>query len=92
MCLVAKKKAPLDVQQEKEVFLEVRPEFVDTNQTSTSGQVKSMLERFEKLVRKSQMKNVSKLKENFNFFLALINDKYVVPEWIALIEETPHDP
>ena len=37
------------------------------------------------------MKKVSNLKEIFKFFLALINDKDVVEELIALIEEAPDD-
>ena len=80
------KKALIEVQQEKEVLLEVRPEFVDTNHPSTSGQVKTMLERFEQLIRKPPMKKVSKLKEFFNFFLSLINNKDVVAELTTLIE------
>ena len=88
---VAQKKAPLDVQHDKEVFLEVRPEFVDANQPSTSGQVKTMLERFEQLIRKPPMKKVSKLKEFFKSCLALINDKYNVAKLKTLIEETPDD-
>ena len=56
------KKAPLYVQKEKEVFLDVRPEFVDTNQPSTSGQVKTMLEQFEQLIRKKLIKKVSNIK------------------------------
>ena len=38
------KKYPLYVQKEKGFFLEVRPKFVDANQLSTSGQVKTMPE------------------------------------------------
>ena len=59
------KKALLDVQQEKEFFLEVWPEFVDTNHLSTSRQVKTMPERFEQLIKKPPMKKVSKLKDFF---------------------------
>ena len=58
----AQKKAPLDVQKEKEVFLDVQPEFVDANKPSTYGQVKTIPERFENLMRKKPMKKVSKLK------------------------------
>ena len=60
--IVAQKKAPLDVQKEKEIFLDVRPEFVDANQSLKSGQVKTMPEIFEQLLRKHQMKKISKLK------------------------------
>ena len=37
------------------------------------------------------MKKVSKLKEFFKSFLALIHDKYVVTELTTLIEETTED-
>ena len=37
------------------------------------------------------MKKVSKLKEIFKSFLALINDKYVFTELTTLIEETTED-
>ena len=58
----AEKKAPLEVQHEKEVFLEALKYFVDTNQLSTLGQVRAMPEIFEQLIRKPPMKKVSKLK------------------------------
>ena len=81
-------KAPLDFQKEKEVFLEVRPKFVDTNQPSTYGKVNTIPERFEQLIRKPPMKKVSKLKEFLKSCLVLINDKDVVTELTAFIEET----
>ena len=71
--------------------MKVQPNFVDTNHLSTSGQVRSMPERFEQLIRRSPMKKVSKLKEFFKSCLALINDKDVVAELTALIEETLDD-
>ena len=46
----------------KKVFLDVKPEFVDTNKMLTSGQVKAMPEIFEQLLWKQPMKKVSKLK------------------------------
>ena len=46
-----------------------------------------MPEHFEQLMRKPSVKKVSKLKEFFKSCLALINDKDVVIELIALIEE-----
>ena len=48
-----------------------------------------MPEGFEQLIRKKPMKKVSKLKYFFKNCLALINDKDVVAELAALIEETP---
>ena len=80
------KKSPLDVQQDKEFFLEMRLQFVDGNDPSTSAQVKTMLEWFEQLIKKPPMKNVTKIKEFFKSFLALINDKDVIPELTTLIE------
>ena len=71
--------------------MEVRLEFIDTNQLSTSGRVKTMPKRFEELIRKTPMEKVSKLKEFFKIFLALINDKDVVVELTSIIEETPED-
>ena len=84
---MAQKKASLDVQQEKEVFLEVRQYFFDANQLLTSGKVRDMPEIFEQLIRRSPAKKVSKLKEFLNFFLALFHEKYVVTELKTLIEE-----
>ena len=88
---VTQKKAPLDVQQEKEVFLEVRQDFADANHPSTSGQVKTMPELFEQLIRKPPMKNVSNIKEFFKICLALINDKDVIAKLTTIIEETSDD-
>ena len=79
------KKAPLDVDKENEVFLDMQPWFFDTNQTSKSRQVKQMAERIEKLLRKQPMKKVSKIKEFFKSCLALIHDKDVVVELKSLI-------
>ena len=50
-----------------------------------------MPERFEHLLRKQPMKNVSKLRGFFKICLALINDKDVVTELTTLIEETTKD-
>ena len=79
------KKAPFDVQKKKEVFLNVWPEFLDTNQASTYGQVNVIPERFEELLRKQPLKKVSNLKYFFKSCLALINDKDVVVELKTLI-------
>ena len=58
----AQKKDPIDVQQEKELFLNVRPELVDTNHPLTSRQVRAMSKQFEQLIMKHPMKNVNNLK------------------------------
>ena len=86
------KKVSLDVQKEKEAFLDVRLEFVKTNQPSTSGKVKAMPKRFEQLLSKQPMKKVSKLKYIFKSCLALIHDRDVVQELKSLIEETLEGP
>ena len=83
----AQKKALLDLQHGKEVFLEERQYFVDTNQPSTSRKMRAMPEIFEQLVRRPSTKKVSKLKDFFKSFLALIHEKYVVSELTALIED-----
>ena len=89
----AQKKAPFDVEKEREVFLDERQEFVDRNQLSTyvarppKGPILEMLERFDRLLSKQPTKNVSKLKEFFKNYLALIQDKDVVVELAALIGE-----
>ena len=72
--------------------MDVRPKFVDTNQTLTSGQVKEILKIFEQLIRKHPLKKASKLKEFFKNFLSLIHDRDVVAKLTTLKEETPKDP
>ena len=56
------KKAPLDVQKDKEVFFDKRLQFVDPNQPSTFAQVKTIPELFEQLIRNPPIKKVSKIK------------------------------
>ena len=58
----AHNKAPLDVQKDKGGFLEMRLQFVDANQPSTSTQVKAIPEQFEQLIRNPQIKKVNKIK------------------------------
>ena len=55
-------KAPLDVQKDKGGFLEMRLQFVDANQPSTSAQVKTTLQQFEQLIRNMPIKKVSNIK------------------------------
>ena len=71
--------------------MDVQQDFANPNQPSTYGQVRSMPELFEQLIRRSTMKKVSKLKEFFKSCLALIHDKYVVSKLTTLIEETTED-
>ena len=69
-------KAPLDVQKKKCIFMDVRPNFVGMEQPSTSGQVKDMLERFQKIFKQQTASKsadkVSKLKPFLSSCLALI--------------------
>ena len=48
-----------------------------------------MPKRFDQILWKQPTRLVSKLKEFFKSFLALIHDKGVVTELTKLIEETP---
>ena len=67
----------------------VRLEFVDTEQPSTSAEVKEIPERFQQIFRKQAPNKVSKLRSFLSSFLALIHDKDVVTKLQDLIEETP---
>ena len=71
--------------------MEVWQYFVDPNQLSTLGQVRTNPEWFEQLIRRLHTKKVSKLKEFFKSYLALIHNKYDVMELIALIEYNTTD-
>ena len=79
--------------KKKEVFLDAHQEFLNIDKASTStsispeGPILEMLERFDQLFRKEPVEKVSKLKEFFKSCLAIIQDKDVVAEFIALIEE-----
>ena len=44
---MTQKKVSFDVHKQKEVFLEVRLDFVEPEEPSTSEEVKDMLERFQ---------------------------------------------
>ena len=61
-----KKKAPLDIQEQKSIFMDVCPDFVNTEQPSTSSQVKDMPKRFQKIFEQRStnktVNRVSKLK------------------------------
>ena len=50
-----------------------------------------MPEIFEQLIRRIPTKKVSKIKEFFKICLALIHDKDVVMELVALIEDNTPD-
>ena len=58
------KKAPFEVQNEKEVFLDAQQEFIDMNQASNStatppkGPILGILDRFDQLFRKKSTKKV----------------------------------
>ena len=49
---MAQKKASFDVQKKKQAFLDVRPEFADAQQPSTSYKVRDMPERFQQIFQK----------------------------------------
>ena len=56
------KKEPFFFQEQKEVFLEVRLEFVEPAEPSTSEEVKEIPEQFQHIFQKNLPKKVSKLK------------------------------
>ena len=86
--LIVQKKAPFDVQNEREILLDSQQEFVHRNQASTSGRpILEMLEIFYQLLQKQSTRNASKLHELFKSFLKLIQDKYHVAKLTTLIEE-----
>ena len=72
----------MDIQKEKELFLDARQEFIDINQALTSvalpPEILGMPQRFDQLFQKKPMGKVSKLKEFVKIFLSLIQDKYAV--------------
>ena len=71
--------------------MEVQKDLFDSNQPSTSGQVRAMPERFEQLNRNPPTKKVSKLKDVFKICLALIHDKYAIAKLTTLIEDNTVD-
>ena len=79
--------------KKNKVFLDACQEFLDIDKASTSTSISpeepilEMLERFDQLFRKEPVEKVSKLKEFFKSCLELIQDKDIVVEFIALIEE-----
>ena len=68
--------------------MDVRLEFVDPEQLSTLAKVWDMPECFQQLFQKQILKKFSNLKLFLSSCLALIQDKYVIAELQALIEET----
>ena len=84
------KNAPLDVEEKKHIFMDVFPNFIGMEQPSTSGQVKYMLERFQKIFEQQTANKsadkVSKLKPFLSSCLTLIQDKVALAELEALIE------
>ena len=89
----AKKKAPIDIQEQKCIFMDVCPEFNDAEQPSTSSQMKDIPERFQKIFEWQSTDKisykVSKLKLFLSSCLALIKDKEALAELEALIEVLP---
>ena len=68
--------------------MDVRHEFVDPEEPSTSEEVRDISERFQQLFQKHLPKKFSKLKTFMSSCLALIQDKDSITELQALIEET----
>ena len=68
--------------------MDVRLEFVDTEQLSTSAEVRDMPECFQHIFQKTIPKKVSKLKSFLSSCLVMIQNKDVIAELQALIEET----
>ena len=70
--------------------MDVCPEFIHVEQSSTSGQVKDMPEIFQKIFEQRSMDKivdkVSKLKPSLSSCLALFKDKEAIAELEALIE------
>ena len=86
------KKDPFDIQKQKKVLLDVRHEFVDPEEPSTSKEVREMPERFQQIFQKKTPQKVSKLKSFLSSCLVLIQDLDAITELQSLIEETPVDP
>ena len=95
VCPAVQKKTPLDVQEQKHIFMDVRPYFVGTEQPSTSGQVKDMPKKFQKIFEqqtaKKSVDKVSKLKPFLSSCLALIQDKDALAKLEALIKMLPEE-
>ena len=72
--------------------MDVRPDFVDPEESSTSEEVREIPEWFRHIFQKKVTQNVSKLKSFLSSFLALIQDKDAIEELQALIEESPVEP
>ena len=69
--------------------MDVRREFVDPEESSTSEEVREMPERFQQIFHKNTLEKVSRINLFLSSCLALIEDKYAITELQALIEETP---
>ena len=89
----AKKKAPIDIQEQKHIFMDVCLEFISAEKPSTSSQVKDMPERFQKIFEQRSIDKtadrVSKIKPFLSSCLALIKDKEAIAELQSLIETLP---
>ena len=81
-------KVPFDVQKQKQVFMDLRDEFADLEEPSTSKEFREMPGQFQHIFQKKTPQNISKLKSFMSSCLVLIQDKDVITELQALIEET----
>ena len=75
-----------------EVFLEVWPDFLDLVEPSMSEEFKEIPEWFQCIFQKNVPQKVSKLKSFLSSCLMLIEDKDVIAELQAIIEEIPIEP
>ena len=69
--------------------MDVKHEFVDPKESTTSEEVREIPKQFQQIFQKKTPQKVRKLKLFLPNCLALIQDKDVVAELQALIEETP---
>ena len=67
--------------------MDMQPEFVDPEESSTSEEVREMREWFQQIFQKKTPKKVGKLKSFLSIYLALIQDKDATTELQTLIEE-----
>ena len=86
--MAQKKESPTDLKK-KEVFWDVKSDFIKPDLPSTSTEVKDMPERFQDLLQKKAPTEVSKMRPLLSSCLMLIQDKYATAELQAIIDEIP---
>ena len=88
----AQKKESPTGQKQKEIFWDVQSDFISLDVLSTSREVKDMPKRFQHLLQKKASPEVSKLRTFVSICLMWIQDKYVIAELQAMINEIPVEP